>query len=113
MPDNSKPITCTTHIGDIGAMRAVLNATDTAYYLHLAEGTGLKLVKLGQIPYRMLDGQCMFLIKEIDAWFDGLPGVRVQEALAHMHEAATSPAPVSTLANRQRHRKEVKHARAG
>ena len=94
-------------------MRAVLNATDTAYYLHLTEGTVLKLVKRGQIPYRRLGGQCLFLITELDAWFDGVPGVRVQESLARMHEAATAPAPVSTLADRPRPQKTMKHARAG
>jgi hypothetical protein len=73
----------------------------------------LKLAKLGQIPYHMLGGQCLFLIKEINAWFDGLPGVSVQEALAQLHNATKSSAPVSTIADRQRHRNEVKHTRAG
>ena len=36
------------------AMRAVLDITDTAYYLHLSEGAIRALVKLGQIPYKQL-----------------------------------------------------------
>jgi hypothetical protein len=41
-------------------MCAVLNATDTAYYLHLTEGEILELVKLGHIPYKKLGKRSSF-----------------------------------------------------
>jgi hypothetical protein len=63
-------------------MRAILNATNTAHYLSLTESEVLELAQLGQIPYRILVGQYLFLITELDAWFAALPGVNVYEAIA-------------------------------
>jgi excisionase family DNA binding protein len=86
--------------------RAVLDATDTCFYLRLTAETLRTLVKHGHIPYRQLGTHTLFLIDELNSWFQGLPGVHVEEALARMHDAATAPAPVSTIA-------KVKQARAG
>jgi excisionase family DNA binding protein len=86
--------------------RAVLDATDTCFYLRLTAEALSKLVQAGEIPYRQLGTHTLFLVTELDAWFDGLPGVSVQEAIARMYEAAQAPTiPI--------HRKEVKHAQAG
>jgi hypothetical protein len=77
-------------------MRAVLNATDTASYLSLTEAAVLVLAKQGQIPYRELDGECLFLIKKLDAWLGALPGVSVYDAIARIRQAeasATVPMP--------------------
>jgi hypothetical protein len=77
-------------------VRAVLNATDTAYYLSLTEAAVLVLAKQGQIPYRELGGECLFLIKELDAWLGALPGVSVYDAIARIRQAeacATVPMP--------------------
>ena len=63
-------------------MRAVLNATDTAYYLSLSEGEIRELITRGQIPYRRLGRTYLFLIRDLEAWFNALPGVSVYEALA-------------------------------
>jgi hypothetical protein len=76
-------------------MRAVLNATNTAHYLGLTESEVLELAQLGQIPYRILVGQYLFLITELDAWFAALPGVSVYEAIARGRQAeATADAPI-------------------
>jgi hypothetical protein len=93
-------------------MRAALNATDTAYYLSLTEGEILELVQHGQIPYKMLGDTLLFLIHNLDDWLNALSGVPAWEALVRLHEEATA-APVSTIANRQRPRKEAKQARTG
>jgi hypothetical protein len=76
-------------------MRAVLNATDAAYYLCLTEGAVLELAQLGQIPYRILAGQYLFLITELDAWFDALPGVAVYEAIARVRQAEAIEVPIT------------------
>jgi excisionase family DNA binding protein len=62
-------------------MRAVLDITDAAYYLHLREGTIRALVKVKQIPYRQLGRKLVFLVAELDAWADALPGVRLQDVV--------------------------------
>jgi hypothetical protein len=88
-------------------------ALDTAYYLSLTEGEILELVQRGQIPYKMLGDTLLFLIRDLDDWLNALPGVPAWEALVRLHEEATAATPVSTIANRQRPRKEVKQARTG
>jgi hypothetical protein len=61
--------------------RAVLDATDTCFYLRLTAETLRSLVKAGQIPYRQLGAHTLFLIDELNSWFQGLPSVSVEEAL--------------------------------
>jgi excisionase family DNA binding protein len=67
--------------------RAVLDATDTCFYLRLTAETLRTLVKQRQIPYRQLGTHTLILTDELDSWFQGLPGVSVEEALANLHEA--------------------------
>ena len=64
-------------------MRAVLDMTDAAYYLHMTEVALRELVKQGQVPYKKRGDKLMFVIRDLDAWLDALPGVSVKQALAN------------------------------
>ena len=67
-------------------MQAVLDATETAYYLRLTAETLRALVKAGQIPYRLIGKSPRFRLSELDAWLATLPGVSAEEASARMRE---------------------------
>jgi excisionase family DNA binding protein len=60
-------------------MKAVLTVMEAAYYLGSTEKTLHDLVRNGQIPFRKRGSKIVFIQRELDAWLDQLPGLRLKD----------------------------------
>ncbi len=67
-----------------------MNVTEAAAYLGVREKAGYELVERGEIPHRRLGKArvLMFRQRELDAWFDQLPGVAAPAAAKDGDEPA-------------------------
>jgi excisionase family DNA binding protein len=69
-------------------MRALLDVTSAAYYLHTTSEAIRDLVKQRRIPYVQRGTKIYFVVRDLDAWIHALTVVSVEEAiLAHRRPA--------------------------
>lgn len=63
------------------SVKAVLSATEAAYYLGLSESTIRKLVSVGKMPFRRQGDRLLFIIQDLDLWVNSLMGLSAAEAI--------------------------------
>jgi excisionase family DNA binding protein len=72
-------------------MKAVLTITDAAYYTGLRERDLMDLIDAQKIPYRKRGKKVLFLIRELDAWLDTLPGLTMEQLTNHPARIPATP----------------------